>query len=301
MRISDQLLSNNYLSYVNKTKSEMQNLQNQILTGSKINKPSDSPSGASRSMRLQESIASNETYTKNIENAYSFLQVTTSTMESLNDEAEKIQILFTNMANPTDTNLNTYADQIDLTLKSMMDLANSEYEGKYIFGGTDFSDEPYGFTKDAAGNIISAQQNVTSTKGIQNIKISTNTTQKINVPGDDIFGDLSANSDIFNTLIQIRDNLRNGIKPTNAQTKVVSDFSKNVLSKMTSAGEVMNRLDSTKELLSNQNMELQSLLADEKEVDTAKAIVDLQNQQYYLDLSYKMSSMILPKSLLDFM
>ncbi len=300
MRISDILITNNYLSSMNNSKSNIQKLQEQILTGQKINKPSDSPSGTSKSMRLSESIQSNESFIKNIESTFSFLQITTSTMESIGDEVQNLKVLFTNLNNPlADTNLNTIADQIDLSLKAIMNLANTEYEGKYIFGGTDHSQAPYGFDKDIDGNDI-AVQNVTSTTGEQKIRISQNTIQKVNVPGNDIFGAIGSN-DLFNTLIEVRDNLRNGIKPDAAQTQIVEDFSKNILGKMTSAGEVMNRLDATKELLGGQILELQNLLSKEKETDIAKAVIDMQQQQYYLDMSYKMSASILPRSLLDFM
>jgi flagellin-like hook-associated protein FlgL len=46
---------------------------------------------------------------------------------------------------------------------------------------------------------------------------------------------------------------------------------------------------------------LQGLLSSEQDVDMARATVDLQAQDYSLQLSYKIASMILPKSLLDFL
>ena len=63
----------------------------------------------------------------------------------------------------------------------------------------------------------------------------------------------------------------------------------------------MNKLESTNDLLTNQTIELQELLSKEKDVDLAEAIMQMNNTQFNLDMGYKISSMILPKSLMDFL
>lgn len=298
MRISDQLLANRYLSGVNNTKSNMQKIQQQILTQSKINKPSDSPSGTVKTMRIQDQINSYDTYINNIDNSLSTLQTTVTSMEKIQDETQKISIMLAdiNSAVIDNSKLNGFADKVDLAINSLLDLANTEYDNKYIFGGTDFSAAPYGYN--AAGTAV--EQKVLSTAGEQKVRINSNTIQKVNATGQDIFGTIDG-TDIFNTLIAMRDNLRAGIKPTAAQSQILNTFNTNLTNQMSSTGEVMNRLTSTKELLESQTLELQDLQQKETGVDTSKAVIDLQNQQYYLDLSYKMSSMILPKSLLDYL
>lgn len=298
MRISDQLLSNRYLSGVNNTKSSMQKIQQQILTQSKINKPSDSPSGTVKTMRIQNQIDSYDTYINNIDNGLALLQTTATSMEKIQDEVQSLSIMLTdiNSAVIDNSKLNGFADKVDLAINSLLDLANTQFNNKYIFGGTDYSAEPYGYN--VAGTAVI--QNVPSTAGELKIRINTNTIQKINTTGQELFGTIDG-TDIFNTLVTIRDNLRAGIKPTAAQSQLVSTFNTNLTNKMSTAGETINRLTSTKDLLESQKLELEDLQQKETGVDTSQAIIDLQNQQYYLDLSYKMSSMILPKSLLDFL
>jgi flagellin-like hook-associated protein FlgL len=106
--------------------------------------------------------------------------------------------------------------------------------------------------------------------------------------------------DIFNFLITLRNNLNNGIKPTAEDKKVINDFNLHILDKLASAGNTLNQLSNSEEMLGNQKELLISLAAKENEVDVAEAIIDLQNQDYMLQLSYKMSAMILPKSLVDY-
>jgi flagellin-like hook-associated protein FlgL len=69
---------------------------------------------------------------------------------------------------------------------------------------------------------------------------------------------------------------------------------------MSDAGSIYNTLENTKSLLESQRVEIESMLSSEKDLDMAKAIIDMQNYEYLLQVSYKMSAMILPKSLLDF-
>ena len=59
-------------------------------------------------------------------------------------------------------------------------------------------------------------------------------------------------------------------------------------------------LQSTEEILINKEVELSGLISLEKDVDVAQALLELESAQYTLDISYKISSMILPKSLMDF-
>ena len=107
--------------------------------------------------------------------------------------------------------------------------------------------------------------------------------------------------DIFNTLLTIKNKLENGELPTDEEAARVDEFNQHILNKLSSAGNLINKLENTKEVLNNQQFVITSLVSDEQDVDIAKAVLELQNQDYVLQLSYKISSMVLPKSLMDFL
>ncbi|HEX2866341.1 MAG TPA: flagellin [Ignavibacteriales bacterium] len=303
MRISDSILSANYLASLNSNKEQVEQIQEHIASGSKINKPSDSPSGISRVLRLQEQLQAGDTYTKNIEDSQSFIQTTASTLEGMQNEIQDSLVLFTDASNPVNvSNYPSYAKQLDMTISSLLDLANSQFGGKYLFSGTDFSGKPYSL------NGSRVEQNVPLTDGKQVVRISKYIDQTVNIPGNDLFGavpkpgdPVGTNTDIFNTLLRIKGDLEGGQRPSDSDVALVKTFQENLAGQLTTAGNIINRLDSTHELLDNQQLELKGLLSKEKDVDVAASVMDLQNRQYYLELSYKMSSMILPKSLLDYM
>jgi flagellar hook-associated protein 3 FlgL len=417
MRISDSMLSNNFIFNLNKTRESEENLRLQISTGSKINKPSDSPSGTATLLRLNNQIGQSDAYTKNVQDSLSYVQDSTSNMENIQNEMVKVMSNLTSVQNSAvDSTLGSFADQIDSSLNNILDAANAQSDGKYLFGGTDFSAGPYALSSDKESVLTQV-----NTSGSQSVKISPNSTQKINITGTELFGtivkqngtfdaastvgtitnsttkvydnagksydlnltytktgtdtysmnydildnsgtsvyssppaantlnfdsktqqlisvnnsqntnlnikstsnninfnldlsplnegvaaqplSLNANqkTDIFNTLIAIRDGLRNGIRPTDAQVQTVSDFNSHILDKLIVAGNITNQLQNTGDLLTNHKSVLTDMVSTTQSVDVAQAITDLQNQDYILQLSLKVSATILPKSLLDYL
>ncbi len=419
MRISDTMMSANYLENLSRSRERLMKIQEQMASQKKIQQPSDSPEGTARVMDLQSKLTQSEVYLKNIENSITFIRESLSNLEQMDSKITDVLTTITDSrnANLNDSNLQDLANKIDSVLSSIMDYANSSYEGKYLFGGTDISSKPFGMTADGTAVEIKAA----NISGNQNVRISDNRIQSINLPGSELFstiisqsGNLNsaaavgastlnssqvydaagnaytlnisyqktaantysmtydvvdgggssvlspapaaktmvfdsatgllktvdgnapskisvkgasakvefmidpvqiteANSaasinatanqktSIFNTLISISDNLRNGIRPTVQQESDVQNFFNHLLNRESQLGNVQNQLESVQELLQQKTTNLQELVSNEMEVDMPKLLIDLQNQQYVLDMSYKMASMILPKSLMDFL
>ena len=418
MRITDSMMSNNFINSLNQTKSRIDKLSVQIATQSKIQKPSDSPGGTIKINRLSNQISQSETYNNNIENGLSFIDNSIMSMERIQSETSQVITKLTELENATNGgDFTSYADSIDLSLKAIMDAANSQFDGKYIFGGTDYSTEPFGMTADQ--NAIEVKANDIS--GKHEIKIASNITQKLNMSGTEIFativkgsgnlnkdgivGDvtnkqtkvydalgteytldltftktaantyslsydildgssasiyttpppakalvfdtetarlksidgsttqqfnikvadqkidfmfnlssvaeksgastmtLSANqkTDIFNTLLTIKENLKLGIKPTAEQQTQLTNFNKHILAKIAEAGNIANQFTDVQDQITQQKMILLELVSKEKDVDVAKAIMEMQAEDNALQMSYKMSAMMLPQSILNYL
>lgn len=418
MRISDSMLSTSYLQNINHSRERIESLQRKIATGNKIERPSDSPVGASRIMRLSNQISRTDTYLNNIANSLDFLNDSVLALESLQNETLGISEKLVQVINESNTvNYSSFADQIDLALQNMLNLANSESQGKYVFGGTDFSSKPFGSTSDG----VSYETKVQDLTGNNYVKTASSITQKININGAEVFstiitqkGILDSNSaagsvvndttqiydaegnqyslnltytktsgntyslsydivdgggssiygappaakevkfdplsgrivsvdgggsafinikdssrkiefnidlgqlkekpsasslsnssnqkmNIFNTLTALSARLRNGEKPTEEQINAVRDFNSRLLDKITSAGNIIKQMTDLEEMHISQKLYAEELIAKEKEVDIPQAIVDLQNEDYHLQMAYKVSAMVLPKSLLNYL
>ncbi|RMD49881.1 MAG: hypothetical protein D6830_03925, partial [Ignavibacteria bacterium] len=107
--------------------------------------------------------------------------------------------------------------------------------------------------------------------------------------------------DIFNVLLDIKKQLESGDMPDSDLVAQVKNFHEKVLGKLSEVGSITNRLIDTESMLQNQQTQMQEVIAKEQEVDVVDAISKMQYYDYVLQMSYKMSSMILPKSILDYL
>lgn len=168
MRISDLIISNNYIGNTNKIKERISLLNKQIVTGKKISRPSDSPVGTSRLMRISDQSGHLDAYKNNIKTSLAFLDETIFAMESIQSEVMNIVGKLTDLQNPINqNNLELYADMIDKSLKIILETANTKSDGKYIFGGTDYSSEPFSISADNQ-----SYQTNTDTSGKINVRFS---------------------------------------------------------------------------------------------------------------------------------
>ncbi len=185
MRITDLMISNDYLYNLNSTKSLVDQLQTEIATGNKIQKPSDSPSGTVNILGWNNQIDQANTLISNIGSGLSFVNDSTQQMQNIQDQITSVLSNLTQAQNATNNqNLGNIAQQIDSSLSLILDSANSKSEGKYLFSGTDYTAAPFGYTAD--GKSIEVKDS--SISGVQNIYISPDVKQQINFPGSDVFG-----------------------------------------------------------------------------------------------------------------
>lgn len=185
MRISDTMMVNDYLNNISLTKNKVDKLQVEIATGNKIQQPSDSPTGTAKILSWNNQISQANTYQSDIQDGLTFLQDTTLSMQNIQSEVTTVMTKLTSLKNVANQgNLSGFADQIEASLNTIVQSANSESGGKYVFGGTDTSSAPYGLTSDSTAY----EQKPGDITGKQNIKLSATSSQQINFSGTDVFG-----------------------------------------------------------------------------------------------------------------
>src|SRR5918911_2349711 len=143
MRITPQMIVDSTLSHIETNQNRIEQLQNQITSGSRIAKPSDDPIGVARALNLQDSIAQSEQYQRNIDQATSWLNTTDSAMQSVSDAMNRARELAMQAANDTLGAPDRAAIQAEITQlqQHVLDLAHAKYGAYYLFAGTR-SDQP---------------------------------------------------------------------------------------------------------------------------------------------------------------
>lgn len=192
-RVTDAYVSNQYINSINRLKGSISLLQRQIASGNLIEKPSDSPSKSAILIRNNDVLNQINTNLNNIKTGLSFLNQTVFSLEVIQSELLNVIGKLTDIEDPLkQKNLNNYADQFEQSLKTILDIANSKADGKYVFGGTDLSEKPFRISPDNQTII----QNPNST-GKVNAKISSGITEKINLTGVEVFGTILKGNGAF--------------------------------------------------------------------------------------------------------
>lgn len=138
MRITNKIMQTNNLQNINTNKIYQDTLSNQMSTQKKINRPSDDPVIAIRSLRLRSSVTEmTQYYSKNIPDAESWLNVTEDALKNLSQ-------IMTNMiaqcTKGSNGDLKTEDRQIILEqLKALGEevyaTGDADYAGRYVFTG----------------------------------------------------------------------------------------------------------------------------------------------------------------------
>src|SRR5437660_2422486 len=137
MRITPQMIVDSTLNNIQTNQNRIEELQNQVTSGSRISKPSDDPIGVARALNLQDSIAQSEQYQRNIDQASSWLNTTDSAMQSVSDAMNRARELAVQASNGTLGSGDRQAIQAEITQlqQHVLDLAHSKYGAYYLFAG----------------------------------------------------------------------------------------------------------------------------------------------------------------------
>lgn len=143
-RITNSMLSSNYLRNMKRNMNNMQALQNQLASGKQIQKASDNPYIASRSMQLNGEISYNKQYNENIKDTSNWLDTTDTALSQMGNIFGRIETLLVNAGNGTYGSDEKAAiqDEIKEKVNELAQVLNTSFDGSYIFGGTKTNSKP---------------------------------------------------------------------------------------------------------------------------------------------------------------
>lgn len=294
MRITENIVSYNYLENVNQTREKIVELQAQMASGKRVRKPSDDPRAADAIIRLTQALAANEQYARNVEDGRGMADATSTTLDSGADLFLTFKEVVVKASNGSaDESFNIYAQQIDQLLSQMLSIANTKFNGKYIFGGTQTLDLPYTISLDRQ----TVTKNPNGIGGSINYPVSDVLSQKVNISGEEAFQGTA----IFDLMIQVRNTLLGKTPPTKTEVDAVNSGFDHLLQVTSTAGSYVQGLDAVTEHLDQQKTKLMEFLSAEQDSDLAESVMKLKQQETMLEAAINTGARIIPKTLLDFL
>jgi flagellar hook-associated protein 3 FlgL len=145
-RVSTLLQSSVAEQSLSSLQAQLLTVENQLSTGKSVNQPSDNPSAASTILSLQNLLSQTQSYSNNINSATTQLNQTESTLTNvsnlLTQATQKIALADVNTG-VTDAQRSADAQIVNNLLSTVQGLANTQFNGVYLFGGTKSNAPPY--------------------------------------------------------------------------------------------------------------------------------------------------------------
>jgi flagellar hook-associated protein 3 FlgL len=287
MRITDSL---RYQNLASNTDTDLQNLntvQSQISSNKQLQTFSDNPAGASQSLVLRSALGDNAQYQRNATSASAFLSASQGALSTATSVVESARQIAVSGANSTQTpdSLAALGDQVDGAIQQLTQAANTQTQGRYIFGGTSTTTAPYDSTQTYQGNTGAISSALGAGNSIQ-----------INTVGSAAFGPA------FTALQSLKTDLAAG-----DATAVSGDIGKvdTALSALNAAsataGAKANQATAATTNLTRAQSDYQSSISSIEDVDLAQAAVQLQADQNTYQASLEATAKSFQYSLADFL
>jgi flagellin-like hook-associated protein FlgL len=307
-RVTSQTQTNNSITYIRQRSAELAKYQDQVSSGLRVSKPSDDPTAFPAISQVKAASLRLDAYSQNVSDSTSVLNAGVSTLQSVNDilvKAKQIALEGADATANTDPNsIEALATQVDGLIDQALKAANSQPDGKTIFGGTAITTAPFSVaTTDAQGRPATIAYNGATDR----TRTLTGPGQTVDTRyvGSDVFQKPGA--DVFQSLITLRDNLRSTTltgaarAQAFAQNQTDLDAARNQIGSVTAEqSSNLATLDTVANLTSEVKLTADQRLGDLEGTDYAEAVVKMQEQQTTLQAIYATTTRILQPGLLDF-
>ena len=145
MRITNSMMTQSVIRNINNNMQRLNEAQEETSTGVEIQEASDDPIAATKTLQYRSVIAKIEQYQSNATDATSWMEVTEDTLESLTDTVQQIRDLTSQASSDIldDTELEAISAEVSELKNTILELLNTQYADRYIFGGYATAEAPY--------------------------------------------------------------------------------------------------------------------------------------------------------------
>jgi flagellar hook-associated protein 3 FlgL len=153
MRITDAMIRERILCNMNASLTKVRIAQTQIATGKRVLKPSDDPMAISRSTKVKALLRDNEQFQKNIDDALAWIESSELAVTQMNEVLTELKELAVDGASDTNgaSERAALALHVNTLLERLVDLANTTFDGRFMFAGTHTLTSPYSANNSITG------------------------------------------------------------------------------------------------------------------------------------------------------
>lgn len=218
MRV-DPLYLSNLAGALDQAQSTEQQLTGELASGVRVTSLGQDPVAAGQNVLLLNQIQRDDSFTQSSSLVQGRLQVADSALGSVVTQLTQAISLATSANNGTlnASQLESISDQLSGVRDEVMSLANSSYQGQYIFAGSQTSAAPF----TTSTSTSPATTSYSGDSDVNSLETPNGQSIQLNLPGDQIFMGSGANG-VFTALNNLIADFASGTVSTSAATDLQS-------------------------------------------------------------------------------
>ncbi len=280
MRISDMSMYQNLSQNIDQAQAAYVKTQQEASSGLAINQPSDNPSGTATVLNLQAALSQTQSFQNNAQTAQSQMQSADQALGQVQSVVTSAMSLAEQGANNTLTasELQALSQQAGGILGQVQSLANTQYNGQYVFSGIS-----------QQAPVVAGAYNSAATSSAQQLEIGSGVTIPVSVDGNQAFNTAvpsgqtltnGSSATLLNVLSSLQTDLASGnTAAVEADLGALQAQVGNLSSVRAALGADMNRVQAAISQLTNASVTLQKQQGSVQNIDLAQVIAQLSNQQ----------------------
>lgn len=298
MRVSERMRYDQVQDRVHDAKTNNSQAMDRLSSQKEVRKLSDNPVAATQIIRFRDNINDLLQFQKNIEYSKGMLERSETSLQSIADNLVRAKELAIGMANDTyDANSReASAREIREIIDEMVQLGNTSFNGKYIFGGFRNQTPPLSLEGDFLGD-----------DGKLFLQVSPGDFRQVNVPGRYLFeADPDEREAGHFNMIHTLDMLYDGMM-SNDKDMIRASMGEldHQLDKTTSnhatVGALWNTLNDTGDRLNSEETVMRTRLSKVQDTDVYDATSEFKRTEVVLQSTLMASTKLLQPSLLNFL
>jgi flagellar hook-associated protein 3 FlgL len=292
MRVSTAQMLNAMQQMIERNFERYHRAQQVVVTGKRIQRPSDDPFGASLGITLHRLLQESEQYQRNLNTAKNFLSITEVALENLNSLLTQVKKLAVQAATDThnaDGRAAT-ARQLQQMMAEVVSIGNNTtYGDRFIFGGLRTLTAPFS----ASGDTLTYHGD----HGDLRVEVSPAVEMVINVRGDPLI------TGIYHAIAQIKRYVESSdIELLSRQgLQELQNQLDNLLRIRAEVGSKIQQIEMVRHRLDKRRVDFTELLGGIEDADMAEAITKLKMAETTYQMTLATMARMESMSLLDFL
>lgn len=309
MRISSNTSYEIGMAAINRQQATQVKTLEQISSGRRHLAPSENPASHVRILDISQADSANSQYEVNRRSAMASLGVLETALGGITNVVQNAQELVVYAGNGTlnDSARAAIATELRGNFDELLGLANrTDGNGRYLFSGFQGTTEPFAVTATGVQHL--------GDEGLRMVQASASSQLAVNESGREVFERVPVSGggyqSMFKTLSDLITLLETPVVTAADKTALatglntaqgnLSNALDNVLKVHASVGTRMKEIDALDDSGDELNIQYQQQLSELRDVDYAKAISDLTQQQTYLEATQKAFLKVQGLSLFDY-